>query len=265
MTLSKPTVGERLLSFLFIDPLIYMYTVVLGTLSLLSSFFDKDGNIQHGFARLWSTLILKTAFCPVTVEGLDRIDTSKSHIYVANHLSALDIPMLYSALPFQFRILAKKELFSYPFMGWHLSRSGQIPLVFEDPRSSLRSLLQASRTAHSGMPLMIFPEGGRSEDGTMKEFKGGAFFVAIKAKVDIVPVVLVGSFEALPMNHYVIQSRPFKLIFGHPISTEGMAPRDMEKLAAQTKAVMEDIYYAHADIPDPRNSATAKDVQAVDQ
>lgn len=265
MTPSKPTVGQRLLSFLFIDPLIYLYTVVLGTLSLLSSFFDHDGNIQHGFARLWSTLILNTAFCPVTVEGMEKIDTAKAHIYVVNHLSALDIPMLYHALPFQFRILAKRELFRYPFMGWHLSRSGQIPIEFDNARASVKSLKLASSAAHEGMPLVIFPEGGRSDDGTIKEFKGGAFYVAIKSQVDVVPVVLVGTFEALPMNHYVIRSRPFKMVVGEPIPTAGMVPRDMEKLSAQVRSVMEDMYYSHADVPDPRRNSESCGVQAVDQ
>lgn len=264
MTPTKPTAAQRWLSFGFIDPLIYMYTVVLGTLSLIASLFDHDGHIQHAFARLWSTLILKTAFCPLTVEGLEKFDGSKSHVLVANHLSALDIPTIYSALPFQFRIMAKKELFRYPFMGWHLSRSGQIALELDNARASIRSLMAASRTAHNGMPLMIFPEGGRTDDGTIKEFKGGAFFVAIRAQVEVVPLVLIGTYETLPMNSYVIRSRPFKLIVGDPISTAGLTPRDADKLAAQTKAAMEDIYYAHADTPDPRKQATRDRVGAVE-
>ena len=114
---------SRLRSYLLLDPLIWLYTIVLGTLSLISSLFDRSGRIQHGFARLWSRMILGTIGVPVTVEGLEKIDTAKAHVYVVNHLSALDIPVLYLHLPFQFRILAKRELFRYPFMGWHLRRS----------------------------------------------------------------------------------------------------------------------------------------------
>src|SRR5437870_2381592 len=127
-------------SIFIFDPLIYIYTVVLGILSLLCSFFDRDGGLQHGFARLWSWLILHTISCPVTVSGLDRIDRSRPHVYAANHISALDIPLLYEYLPFQFRIMAKKELFRYPFMGWHLRRSGQIPVDASSAAASMRSL-----------------------------------------------------------------------------------------------------------------------------
>ncbi len=239
-------------SVLLFDPLIYLYTIVLGTLSLLSSFFDKDGQVQHGFARLWSRLILGTAGCPVQVEGLEKIDTTKPHIYAVNHASAMDIPSLYVGLPFQFRIMAKKELFRYPFMGWHLKRSGQIPIERENASASLRSLKRASETVRSGMPLLVFPEGGRTKDGYIQPFLGGTFYVAIKAGVEIVPMALIGTRDALPMNSYVIRPTRFRLIVGDPISTEGMVPRDMEKVSERTKKVIEDLFYANADIDDPR-------------
>src|SRR6185437_8497859 len=102
---------SRLRSYLIFDPLIWGYTIVLAISSLLSSFIDRNGRIQHAHARLWSWLILKTTLSPLTVRGLDRIDTSKTHLYAVNHASAMDIPVLYVGLPFQFRIVAKKELF----------------------------------------------------------------------------------------------------------------------------------------------------------
>ena len=129
------------------------------------------------------------------VEGAEHIDPAQPAVYAANHLSALDIPVLYSCLPTQFRILAKRELFSYPFMGWHLTRSGQIPIDQGDARASLRSLNRASDSLRKGMPLVIFPEGGRSHDGHMQDFMGGAFYMAIKAQAPVVPIVLVGNYE----------------------------------------------------------------------
>ncbi|HWR36581.1 MAG TPA: lysophospholipid acyltransferase family protein [Clostridia bacterium] len=255
------TAARRWLCYLVIDPLVYLYTVVLGTLSLLSSFFDRSGRIQHGFARLWSSFILRTAGCPVSVEGLDKIDTSRSYIYAVNHISALDIPALYMAMPFQFRIMAKRELFRYPFLGWHLKRSGQIPIERENARASLRSLIQASEAVRNGMPLLVFPEGGRSPDGQIKPFLAGVFYVGIKAAVEIVPMALVGTYEALPMNTWVIYPRQFRLVVGEPISTAGLAPRDMEQLAARTQKIIEDLYYAHSDVPDPRAPATAQNAE----
>jgi 1-acyl-sn-glycerol-3-phosphate acyltransferase len=250
---SRPTprLSVRLASYLVRNPLIYLYTAVLGTLSLLSSFFDRSGRIQHGFARLWSWLILRTSAAPLTVEGVDAIDHSQPAIYTANHASALDIPVLYAGLPFQFRILAKLELFRLPFLGWHLTRSGQIPIDRSDARHSMRSLSAAAQTVKAGTNLVVFPEGGRCTDGHIQPFLGGIFYAAIKAQVPIVPLAIVGTFEALPMNAYVIQPTPFRLIAGLPIPTAGLHSRDMEALSARVHQAMSDLFYAHSHLPAP--------------
>ena len=243
---------SRLRSYLIINNLIYLYTIVLGTLSLLSSFVDRSGRIQHGFARLWSFLILKTSGISVQISGLEKLP-SHSVVYAVNHASALDIPTLYWHIPSQFRIMAKKELFRYPFMGWHLTRSGQIPIERENARSSLRSLNRASEALKSGMPLLVFPEGGRSADGTIKPFLPGAFYVAIKAGAEIVPIVLVGTRERLPMNSFHIVPGDVEMLVGDPIATAGLVPRDMDILAARVQNKIENMYYSRAAYPDPRN------------
>ena len=241
-------------SLLFYDPLIYVYTVVLGTLSLLSSLLDRGGRVQHGFARLWSRMILATIGASVKVTGLENINPSGPHVYIVNHLSAMYIPVLYSRLPFQFRILAKKELFRYPFLGWHLRRSGQIPVERESALASLRSLNVAARTLRDGMPLVIFPEGGRSADGQVQPFMSGAFYVAVKAGAEIVPMALVGTYELLPMNSFHIRPRPLELAVGDPISTAGADLRKLDPLIERTRQAVEDLYYARAKVPDPRKN-----------
>jgi 1-acyl-sn-glycerol-3-phosphate acyltransferase len=247
---------SRLRSYLIFDPLIWGYTIVLAISSLLSSFIDRDGRIQHAHARLWSWLILKTTLSPLTVRGLDRIDTSKPRLYAVNHASAMDIPVLYVGLPFQFRIVAKKELFRYPFMGWHLSRSGQVRIDQQTPAKSISMLKSAVKTLQSGMPLVIFPEGGRTPTGQVKEFLAGAFFLAIKAQVEIVPMAIVGSYEMLKMNTFHIQPRPLELLVGDPIPTDGLTLHDMEGLSERVKTAIEDLYYSRSAVPDPRpNSA----------
>jgi len=242
---SRGSLFSRLRSYCLFVPLVYVYTGVMGTLSLLSSFFDRGGRIQHWFAHTWSRMILKTLFVRVTVEGLEGFDLRQPAIYAANHLSALDIPVLYAFLPTQFRIMAKKELFAYPFLGWHLRRSGQIPVDQSDARASLRSLNRASETLRHGMPLVVFPEGGRARDGQLQEFMGGAFYAAIKARVPVVPVVLVGTRELLPMNSFHVLPGEVELIICQPVSTAGMVPREMEKLSARVRQIMSDVYYSH--------------------
>jgi 1-acyl-sn-glycerol-3-phosphate acyltransferase len=246
---------SRLRSYFIFVPLIYLYTAIMGSLSLLSSFFDRDGRIQHWFACTWSRMILKTTFVHVRIEGLEHIDPAQPAVYAANHLSALDIPVLYASLPTQFRILAKSELFRYPFMGWHLTRSGQIPIDHGDARASLRGLNRASDSLRKGMPLVIFPEGGRSASGQMQNFMGGAFYMAIKAQAPVVPVVLIGANQLLPMNSFHLHPGTVDMIVGEPIPTTGMVPREMDKLATRVREVMADMYYSRAKASAPEVSS----------
>ena len=235
---------SRLRSYFIFDPLIWMYTIVLGIIAVPSGLFDRDGRILHWFSRSWSWLIMKTIASPVTVTGLEKIDTSKPHVYAVNHASALDIPVLYVFLPFRFRILFKKELLSYPIVGWHLRRSGQVCIDQQNPAASVGSVRSALKSLKAGIPLVIFPEGGRTPDGAIKPFMSGAFFLAIKAHVDVVPVALVGTYELLPMNTYHIKCRPLEMRVGKPISTVGLCGHDMEGLSARVQKAMEELYGA---------------------
>lgn len=236
---------SRLRSYLFFDPLIWLYTVVLGTICIPVSYLGDRARILHGFARLWTKLIMMTIASPVKVTGLEKIDTSKTHVYAANHGSALDIPVLYDNLPFQFRIVFKKELLSYPMVGWYLKSSRQVCIDQQNPTHSLTDIRSAVKSLKAGMPLVIFPEGGRTPDGELKPFLPGAFFLALKAQVDIVPIALVGTFETLPMNTYHIKSRPLEMRVGEPISTAGLTNRDLEALSAKVHRAMEELYYGN--------------------
>jgi len=235
---------SRLRSYVVLDPLIWLYSLILGPSALVVSLFGDKERIMHNFARVWSQLIMKTILSPVTVTGLDKIDTSRPHVYAVNHASALDIPMLYVHLPFQFRIVFKSELLSYPVIGWHLQRSGQVCINQQHPTRSVGNIRSAVKSLKSGMPLVIFPEGGRTPDGEIKPFMAGAFFLAVKAQVDIVPLALVGTFDLLPMNTYHIKPRPLEMRVGEPIPTAGYTLRDLEALSAKVKSAMEALHDA---------------------
>jgi len=244
---------SRLRSYFIFDPLIWAYTLILGTLSLICSLFDRNGRIQHNLARFWSWLIMKTILSPVKVTGMDRdrdrdgkdkIDASKPRVYAVTHASALDIPILYVYLPFQFRIIFKSELLAYPFIGWHLKRSGQVCINQQNPAASIGSIKSALRSLRSGMPLVIFPEGGRTQTGEVQPFLPGAFFLAIKAQADIVPIALIGTFDLLPMNTYHIKSQPLEMRVGEIISTTGLTVRDTEDVSAKVKSSIEALHSA---------------------
>jgi len=244
----------RLRSYVVYVPLAYLCTGIMGSLSLLSSLLDGDGRVQHWFARTWAKMILKIFGVRAHVTGMDHIDFQRPAVYAANHLSALDIPLLYAVLPMQFRILAKKELFVYPFLGWHLRRSGQIAVDQQDARSSLRSLNRASETLRAGMPLVVFPEGGRSRNGDLQEFMGGAFYAALKAQAPVVPIVITRVRELLPMNSFHVLPGEAELVFCPPVSSQGMTPRDMERLSAMVRHVMQETMSAQvpASVSAPR-------------
>ena len=150
-------------SVLFTNNLIYLYTALCGTASLCGSLFDARGRWQHGCARFWSWLILKTGGIRVRVEGLERVNPHETLIFCSNHPSAMDIPILFVHLPVQFRFVAKRELFRLPFLGWHLRRSGHIPVDRGRPREALRK-------GHSGPS----PGGGVCPEGFTAWGKGKA-------------------------------------------------------------------------------------------
>jgi 1-acyl-sn-glycerol-3-phosphate acyltransferase len=236
--------ASRLRSYFILAPLIWLYTVVLGTVSLIFSVFDRDGSIQHKFARWWSWLVMKTILSPVRVSGMEPFDNGKPRVYAVTHASALDIPILYVHLPFQFRIVFKSELLAYPFVGWHLKRSGQVCINQQNPAASIGAVKSALRSLRKGMPLVIFPEGGRTPDGQLQPFLPGAFFLAIKAQADIVPIALVDTFALLPMNTYHIKCQPLEMRAGTPISTAGLTLRDTQAVSDRVKSAIEALHAA---------------------
>jgi 1-acyl-sn-glycerol-3-phosphate acyltransferase len=137
-------------------------------------------------------------------------------------------------------------------MGWHLKRSGQIPVVLENPKASVRSLNLAVAAIRHGNSLVIFPEGGRSPDGQLHAFMGGAFYAAVKAQVDVVPIALVGTYEILKMNTWHIKPGPVHMLVGQPIRTAGLSTRDIAKITEQGRKAIGDLYYSRSLVPDLR-------------
>jgi len=175
----------------FLIPAIALYTIVLGTLSLLSLLVDRQGHLAHRCARAWAWLILKTTRVSVTIEGLEHVPRDQPYLFLANHQSIYDIPVLFWHLPFQLRILAKASLGQVPFLGWHLRRSGHVLVDRSNPGNS--TMLQIKELMRQKVSMVVFPEGTRSADGTVARFRGGIVLLAIEAGLPIVPVSLDGT------------------------------------------------------------------------
>jgi 1-acyl-sn-glycerol-3-phosphate acyltransferase len=220
----------RLRSILFSIPAIALFTILMATISLTCSLWDRAGHAQHRIARFWSHVLLALGFVRCTAYGIEKLNPGQSYVLVSNHASYMDTPAIVSSLPLQFRFFAKKGLFSIPFLGWHLTRAGHIPVIRGDARASLKSMTDGAKMMRDrGISLLLFPEGGRVPEG-MRTFKEGAAYLAIKAGVPIVPIGLIRTREVLPMHTLVIRPGTVELHVGDPIPTEGMKLHDRGRL-----------------------------------
>jgi 1-acyl-sn-glycerol-3-phosphate acyltransferase len=234
----------RWANYLFFLPMVGLATIGFGCVSLLCGVWDKSGSQQHAVARAWAKMLLRIALSPVTLEHPERLLEHGTAVYVSNHLSYYDTPVLFAKLPFQFRILAKAPLWKIPFIGWYLDRSGQVSVDQSSARASVASLGRGVSTLKAGMPLMVFPEGGRAWNGEMQTMLSGAAWMAIKAQVPLVPLTLIGTYELLPIHVYALRPRPLKMIVGEPISTDGMTTKQADELTQRVFAVISETYMA---------------------
>jgi len=225
-------------SLLFTNLLIYFYTAVCGTVSLLASLFDSQGRWQHACARTWSWLILKTSGIRVRVEGLEHVNPGQTAIYCVNHQSAMDIPVLFASLPVQFRFVAKRSLFHLPFMGWHLRRSGHIPVDRDRPHEAMRSMKKVAQEIREGKSVLLFPEGHRSRNGQLLPFKAGSFYIAILAGVPIVPITVNGTSYVLKPDTYHVRAGQTEMIVHPAIETQGLTLKDVDQLSEKVRGVI---------------------------
>jgi 1-acyl-sn-glycerol-3-phosphate acyltransferase len=221
----------KLWSTLIVLPLILLSTLLLGVVSAMIAIFgSRTAPLQIAVARVWSRSILFIGGVRVEVEGRERLHARGPYVFVSNHLSYFDTPVVLASIPRQFRFLAKEELFRWwPWLpiAWHLKTAGHVAVPLDDPRGSVRALSKTAKLIEAdGTSVFFFAEGGRSVDGTLGEFKHGAAYIAIKARAPMVPVALMGPDKILPMGGSVIRGGRVRLRIGEPIPTEGMTLKD---------------------------------------
>ena len=224
----------------FLIPAISVYTVVLGAASIVSSLFDSRGYFAHRCARAWSWLILKTTGVHVTVEGLDRITPGTTYVFVSNHQSIYDTPVVFASLPYQLRIIAKESLARFPVLGWHLKRGGH--LFVDRTHPDRAGILKRWRALVSeGLSLIIYAEGGRSMDGHVGRFKAGSFLLAIEAGLPVVPLAVIGTRQVMPKGRLRTEPADVKLVIHdpiHPPSLQTPTVRDARALAARARDIV---------------------------
>jgi 1-acyl-sn-glycerol-3-phosphate acyltransferase len=222
-------------------PLFGLITAIYGSLSMAVSLVDKKGNAQHRIARIWARGCVWASGSKLRVRGAENLHKCKVAVYASNHTSYMDTPVIFNALPFQFRILARSVLWPIPFIGWYLNRSGQIPINTNNPRATLSSLAAGVKALRGGMALFVFPEGRRTLDGALQIFLSGAAYLAIRAQIPLVPMALSGVYELLPIHTRHFFPGELTLNVGEPIETAGMSLRQMDELTAQLREAIENL------------------------
>jgi 1-acyl-sn-glycerol-3-phosphate acyltransferase len=218
----------------YLIPAVTLYTVVLGTASVLSSLVDRTGDVGHRCARAWSWLILKTTGVRVTVSGLDSLDRRRSYVFAANHQSIYDIPIVFASIPYQLRIVAKDSLGRIPFLGWHLRRTGHLLVDRSKPGAAV--LKKMARLVGERHSLIVFPEGTRSVDGTVARFKGGSFMLALEAGVPIVPISIAGSRHVMKKGRLMVCPGEVTVTVHAPIETTAVTRDGVRDLSKTVQA-----------------------------
>jgi 1-acyl-sn-glycerol-3-phosphate acyltransferase len=222
-------------SLLFTIPLITAFTVGVGIAALAGALLGLRGDFQNRCLRLGAQMVLHASLVRVTVSGLEKIYPAKTYVFCSNHLSYMDPPVLLACLGHRVRFLAKKSLFSMPFLGWAMWGAGYVPIERENPRAAARSLARAANTIRSGNSIILFPEGSRSRDGALQPFLSGGFRLAIEVQAPVVPLAIAGTRQVLAPGSIHVHGGRVQLIVGDPIPTLGMTAGERKKLAARVR------------------------------
>jgi 1-acyl-sn-glycerol-3-phosphate acyltransferase len=217
-------------------------TFVLCIVAILTSYFVRKKDPVHKIAITWAKLILFANRTKVTVNGLSNVDPSKSYIYMCNHQSNFDIPVLLGCLPVQFRWLAKAELFKIPMFGRGMRSAGYISIDRFNRQSAFESISEAAKKIRGGVSVMIFPEGTRSIDGKIRPFKKGGFVLALDARVPIIPVVLHGTRAIMPKGEIRINPGHVVMDILPPVDTTGYTRKTKDQLIEQVRNIICDAF-----------------------
>lgn len=225
--------------------LIVVITIFFATLAIIASIIDRSGKVYNILGKSWAKLLLWIAGVKVKVIGLENISPDENYVYVANHISGFDIPVVMASLPGQLRIVFKKELTKIPVFGWQLRIGPYILIDRENPAKAMESLEKAKKKIEKGVSVLLFAEGTRSLDGNIQPFKRGAFTLATRSGKKIIPLTIKGTFEILPKKKFRIRPGEVKLFIDPPIEHNGSIDKKSElELMEKVRNIIVKNYYS---------------------
>jgi 1-acyl-sn-glycerol-3-phosphate acyltransferase len=243
--------------YILLLALLVAVTIPLALLTILLGFFDRHGKRVYRINQCWTWITLRLGGIALKIEGEENIDPKQPYIFMVNHQSNIDIPVLVQALPrFQLRWIAKKELLRVPFFGWAMWATKHITIDRSDPADALKSLERAKEKIAAGISVVVFPEGTRSRDGRLSRFKKGGFLLALQAHTQIVPVTINGSGRVLPSGGWRLRRGIIEVVVGKPIAVEGHRAGKLRALSDQVRqAIAANLRATDPAQPDPAGSS----------
>lgn len=212
-----------------------LVTIPAATAVIVVAAFSSSARTIDSIIRWWARSIVRGAGIDLHGEGMATLDPEKRYILVANHYSYFDIPCILAAVPQPIRFMAKVSLFKIPLFGWSLARAGFIPIDRKNRRTAVKSFDQAGERIRRGNTIVIFPEEGRTRVRELRPFQRGAFLLAIRSGLDIVPIAVDGTFDVFPVGARAVRPGTVTIRIGTPIATENISVRDKEKLADEAR------------------------------
>jgi len=213
-------------------------TVLFSAMTIFVSFLSKTGELTHKVVSVWARFILFGSGVRVKVRGYYHIDPSVSYIYMPNHQSDFDIPVLLAHLKAQFRWLAKAELFKIPIFGQAMRGAGYISVDRGNRRSAFESLKKAAEIIRDGVSVLIFPEGTRSRDGNIGSFKKGGFLLAVNSGVPVVPIIICGTREIMSKDRLLIKPGNVTIEIRKPIETSAYTQKSKDDLMKTVRQII---------------------------
>ncbi len=209
---------------------------------IVLSFIKVGGDTIHKIGRIWAKCILAISDIKVTVKGLSNLRPGKSYIYMPNHMSNFDIPVLQAHLPVQFRWLAKAELYKIPIFGQAMKSAGYISIDRSDRRSAIESLNKTAMIIRNGVSVIIFPEGTRSRTHNIQPFKKGGFYLAVDSGISIVPIIIHGTDRIMPTKKISIKPGNVTLEITKPIKSSNYSRKTKDDLMKKVRNIILESY-----------------------
>lgn len=227
-----------------------VWSVFWISFALVAMILTLNRNVPLVLARrCWGPGLLWASGARLEIVGGEDLDWSKPLIFAVNHQSMIDIPVCFVALKANLRFVAKRGLAFVPFLGWYMWATKMVFVDRGNPRQAIPSMKRGAARIREGISILAFPEGTRSQDGEVGEFKKGTFMLALEAGVPIVPVAIYGARNVLARDGFRVRPGTIRVAIGAPIPTSGLHPTKRNAIMHQTQAEVVRLHAGLKDVP----------------